>query len=104
MSDKELKQIFQEIAQECHEHERCRGCKFYMKDECILNGYPDSWKLYKFKTDKWYLLYGWLVHLRAANAGMSTTELGAARMVRRHLLDEILEHMNQLDEEEDDET
>lgn len=102
----ELKHVLREIKDECRKHNVCYSCKFHAPYGCALKGRPDKWIIGGMSTDKWHTLYSWLVDIRAATAGIVTTDPGeyTARMVRRDLVDEILEYMNQLDEEEHDET
>jgi len=106
MSNKELKQILQEIKDDCRKRNNCEGCKFDTKYGCRLDTEPKGWNLICFHRDKWHTLYSWLVDMRHATAGTFYKNEGeyTAKMVRRDLLDEILEYMNQLDEEEHDET
>lgn len=57
-------------------------------------------------TDKWHKLYSWLVNLRFANVPEAREGLKEYTIKKANvdLMDYILEYMNQLDEEEDDET
>ena len=47
VSNKELRQILQEIKNDCSDHRDCQGCKFDMYDGCALCEIPDEWKLDK---------------------------------------------------------
>ena len=41
----ELKQILQEIKDDCIEHTDCQGCKFYSRYGCALKHIPDEWDI-----------------------------------------------------------
>lgn len=61
---------------------------------------------FNMDTDKWRTLHSWLVDVRAASVpdarqGLKEYTISTERI---KLLDNILEYMNELDEEEDDET
>lgn len=47
VSNEELRQILQEIKNDCSERRDCQGCKFDMYDGCALCEIPDEWKLDK---------------------------------------------------------
>ena len=47
MTTTELKQILQEIKDDCKERRNCDGCKFYLYEGCALQHIPDEWKLDK---------------------------------------------------------
>lgn len=47
MTIAELKQILQEIKDDCRERKACQGCKFCMYGGCALNHMPDEWNLDK---------------------------------------------------------
>jgi hypothetical protein len=109
MSNEYVKQLLQEIQDNCREHEDCKCCKIYIHDRCVLASTPDEWsidKIGKNDEDKWYKLYDWLNDTRLASAPepvLGPSEY-TARKVRLDLIDEIMEYMEQLEEEEDNET
>lgn len=45
MTTTELKQILQEIKDDCKERRNCDGCKFYTCYGCELKHTPDKWSL-----------------------------------------------------------
>lgn len=109
MSDKELKQVLQEIKDKCRDSMNCRGCHFYVYDGCVLNNVPGDWdldKIDKADRDKWSILYDWLTDIRSAFIPVNAADPAdyTARKIRYDLIDEIIVYMSELDEEEDDET
>lgn len=108
MSDKELKQVLQEIKDYCHKRDEwCYACKFHSHDGCLINNIPVKWNVDKIgtDTDKWHKLYRWLVDMRVAivpdaRKGLREYTIDTARV---ELLVNIMAYMNQL-EEDDDET
>lgn len=50
MSDKELKQILQEIKDDCRKRKDCEGCKFDTNYGCRLDDVPNEWDLIGFHT------------------------------------------------------
>lgn len=109
MDNKYVKQVLQAMQDNCREHKDCKGCKIYIHDSCVLAGIPDEWSIDKIGTndgDKWDKLYNWLNDTRLASAPEPVLgpEDYTARRVRHDLIDEIMEYMEELDEEDDDET
>jgi len=47
MTEEELKQILQEIKDDCRERRVCQGCKFCLYEGCALSHMPDEWNLDK---------------------------------------------------------
>jgi hypothetical protein len=56
MRKDEVKQILQEIKDDCSERNICKGCYFAIGDNfddvCALQNMPDEWKLNKIKPQE----------------------------------------------------
>ncbi len=107
MSDKELKQILQEIKDDCRKRKDCEGCKFDTKYGCRLDDVPNEWDLIGIQTDKWHKLYSRLVDIRAViypHDFPTNSHQYAASLAKVALIDDIMSYMAQLEQEEYDET